>query len=118
MISSKSILLLISLAVLTAGFRTHLPTALRRTKTPALRFVPETHEAINQAASQIQHLPSLLTAEEAVSIYSKVDKTGVIGFIATYVEVAIDFGRSIFQKISPQNSYGFSIILFTMLSEF
>lgn len=74
------------------------------------------------------HLPSfLLSADdastsgtaasavvEAASPYSKVDKTGVIGFIATYVEAAIDAGHVLMQKVGIQYSYGFSIMLFTL----
>lgn len=51
---------------------------------------------------------------EAASPYSKVDKTGVIGFIATYVEAAIDAGHVLMQKVGIQYSYGFSIMLFTL----
>eukprot|EP01038_Epipyxis_sp_PR26KG_P005688 gene5688-7852_t len=55
------------------------------------------------------------TAASDVSPYAKIDKTGFIGFIATYVEIAIDFGHSLFEGLGIKNTYGFSIILFTML---
>jgi hypothetical protein len=51
--------------------------------------------------------------QEAVSPYSKVDKTGFIGFIATYVEEAIDLGHSLFTSLGIKNSYGYAIIVFT-----
>jgi YidC/Oxa1 family membrane protein insertase len=57
----------------------------------------------------------LVSAEEAVSAYSKVDKTGFIGFIATYVEIAIDAFHSGLQSVGVQNSYGYSIMAFTLL---
>jgi hypothetical protein len=54
-------------------------------------------------------------SDVAASAYTKTDKTGVIGFFATYIELAIDFGHSMFNKIGIVNSYGYSIILFTLL---
>lgn len=81
-----------------------------------LKLIPELHQVFSQTginvnglASQVQQ--SLLLAEEAVSMYSKVDKTGFIGFFATYIEEAIDLGRSVV------GSYGVSIILFTVLGK-
>jgi len=50
-----------------------------------------------------------------VSLYSKVDKTGFIGGCASYIEQAIDLSHSLLQKLGIQNTYGFSIILFTIL---
>ena len=54
---------------------------------------------------------------EAASPYSKVDKTGVIGFIASYVEGAIDGGHSLLQTLGVKYSYGFSIIIFTLFGK-
>lgn len=56
-------------------------------------------------------------SDVAASAYTKTDKTGVIGFFATYIELAIDFGHSMFNKIGIVNSYGYSIILFTLLGK-
>lgn len=50
-----------------------------------------------------------------VSPYSKVDKTGFIGFFANFIEIAIDFGRNTFNSVGITNSYGYSIIIFTIL---
>jgi YidC/Oxa1 family membrane protein insertase len=52
---------------------------------------------------------------EGASVYTKVDKTGVIGFFATYIEKAIDLGHGIIQNFGIDNTYGYSIILFTIL---
>jgi hypothetical protein len=52
-----------------------------------------------------------------VSLYSKVDKTGFIGGCANYIEQAIDLSHVLLQKLGIQNTYGFSIILFTILSK-
>ncbi|RYH30143.1 hypothetical protein EON65_06170 [archaeon] len=60
---------------------------------------------------------SLSLAEEAVSTYSKVDKIGLIGFMANYIEVAIDLGSNVFKGVGIQNSYGLSIIVFTLFSK-
>ena len=57
-------------------------------------------------------------AAEAVSLYSKVDKTGFIGFLANYVEIVIDFTHNVIKGLGVENSYGFSIILFTILSKY
>ena len=54
---------------------------------------------------------------EAASPYSKIDKTGVIGFIASYVELAIDGGHSLLQSVGVKYSYGFSIIIFTLFGK-
>ena len=49
-----------------------------------------------------------------VSLYSKVDKTGFIGFLADYTERVIDFSHDIFKGMGFENSYGYAIILFTV----
>jgi len=53
----------------------------------------------------------------ATNLYSKVDKTGFIGFFATYIEMAIDFGHRTLQSAGLQYTYGASIILFTLLGK-
>ena len=71
---------------------------------------------------------SLITSDEAVSDstassavvenvspYSKVDKTGFIGFFANFIEIAIDFGHNALNSVGVVNSYGYSIIMFTIL---
>ena len=68
------------------------------------------------------HLASFLSnsfqlADAAVSAYSKVDKTGIIGFLATYIEIGIDLGKNLFQSLGVQNAYGPSILLFTMFGK-
>lgn len=55
------------------------------------------------------------TAAEQVSRYATVDKSGFIGGIATGIEIAIDAGHSLLNKVGVQYSYGFSIALFTLL---
>ena len=72
---------------------------------------------------------SLITSDEAVtdtaassvvenvSPYSKVDKTGFIGFFANFIEIAIDFGHNALNSIGVANSYGYSIIMFTILGK-
>lgn len=62
-------------------------------------------------------MSSFLTAadEAAASPYSKVDKTGVIGFLADYIEQAIDLSKNALNGMGVKNAYGFSIILFTIL---
>jgi hypothetical protein len=70
--------------------------------------------------NQLEHfkdLPSLLLSEEAASIYTRVDKTGFIGFIATYIEVCIDLFRGVFKAAGIQNAYGPAIILFTIIGK-
>ena len=69
--------------------------------------------------STFQH--SLYTAADEVvanvSPYSKVDKTGPIGFAAGYIEQVIDFFRDVLGKAGIANGYGFSIIAFTLISK-
>ena len=52
-----------------------------------------------------------------VSIYSKVDKTGFIGFFADYIEQAIDAGHRLIQALGVKSTYGYSIVLFTVFSK-
>jgi hypothetical protein len=73
------------------------------------------HSTINLADADVA-LPAA-AAPADVSIYSKVDKTGFIGGCANYVEQAIDLVHNLLMKAGLQNTYGFSIILFTVLSK-
>jgi hypothetical protein len=78
--------------------------------------------------SMLQHSSMFLSddavasnvAEKAstdVSVYSKVDKTGFIGFLADYVERIIDFSHGLIKGLGVENSYGYAIILFTLLGK-
>lgn len=108
-------LLLLALLQGDAAFK----TSLRRTPlrgNQQLHLIPEIHQALsnrglhfNVITNQVQQ--SLPLVDYAVAMYSKVDKTGFIGFIATYMEEAIDLGRSVL------GSYGVPIILFTLIGE-
>jgi YidC/Oxa1 family membrane protein insertase len=72
------------------------------------------HEQVSNTWAM--HGSSILTAaEEAVSQYSKVDKTGFIGGIANVIENGIDLAHNGLMKIGMQNTYGISICLFTLL---
>lgn len=59
-----------------------------------------------------------INAASAASLYSKVDKTGFIGFFANYIEIAIDFGHRSLQATGLKDTYGASIILFTLMSTY
>lgn len=90
-------------------------------------------ESINHAISSSSHLfdlhqqsHSMMLSDEGVaqgmaasdvSAYSKVDKTGFIGFLADNVEKVIDFSRGIFKSMGVENSYGYAIILFTLFGK-
>ena len=69
----------------------------------------------------LNSLGSFVTAADetvaAVSPYTKVDKTGFIGFFADLIEKGIDFGHFALNQAGIQYTYGFSIILFTLLSK-
>lgn len=54
-------------------------------------------------------------SDATASAYTKVDKTGFIGFFADGIEKGIDFGHSTLQFVGLQNTYGFSIVIFTFL---
>lgn len=68
-------------------------------------------------SSQLLSDAAIEQAIETTSLYSKVDKTGFIGFIADYVERTIDFGRDVIHNGGIENGYGFSIILFTIFGK-
>jgi hypothetical protein len=74
------------------------------------------HSSFNLADADVAAVVPDVKAGE-VSLYSKVDKTGFIGGCASYIEQAIDLSHNLLQKLGIQNTYGFSIILFTMLSK-
>jgi len=59
--------------------------------------------------------PPPMSSSTDVSVYSKVDKTGFIGFFANGIEISIDFVHSLLNGIGVKYSYGFSIIIFTLL---
>jgi len=57
------------------------------------------------------------TATGEVSRFSQVDKTGVIGFFADYIEKAIDLVHSLLNGVGVEYSYGIAIIILTCLSK-
>ena len=57
------------------------------------------------------------TAAGEVSRFSQVDKTGVIGFLADYIEKAIDLVHSLLNGVGVEYSYGIAIIILTCLSK-
>ncbi len=93
----------------------------------SVHLLPEIHDMLTHSGKLLETLkdvqlhsfmPSaILMADEAASIYTKVDKTGVIGFLAGNIEICIDFGRTLLQQIGVQNAYGLSIVLFTILGK-
>lgn len=140
MYSLKLILLVVVLVSLTTAYRTagftgkastrffsplQHPTKKTRSSSPhhfrnkALQATsPEDVLPAVQRLMQEVSFQSWYLAEEVVPAYAKIDKTGVIGFIATYIEVAIDAGKSVFTSMGVEQGYGISIILFTMLGTF
>lgn len=87
-----------------------------RTLESRQHMLPDLHQSFHQLeptiASFVGSLQNtFLVADEAASMYSKVDKSGFIGFLATYIEQAIDFGQQMV------GSYGVSIVMFTILGE-
>lgn len=74
------------------------------------------HSTFNLADAAV--IPEIPTIPPEISIYSKVDKTGFIGACADYIEQAIDLSHTLIQKLGVKDTYGYSIILFTILSKF
>lgn len=112
----------------TTGLPTRFPSIHRTTKVNLFPELFDAHQSISSIINfeNIDSLgkSSLWLADEAnnaattaANIYSKVDKTGFIGFIATYIEIAITNGKDLFNYLGLQNSYGCSIILFTLLGK-
>jgi YidC/Oxa1 family membrane protein insertase len=88
--------------------------ALSKPQSSSLRASPT--DLLNDALQS--HIQTFLLAEEAVaevSTYSKIDKTGAIGFLASGVETVIDVFHSLLNNIGLQNSYGVSIVFFTII---
>ena len=80
-------------------------------------FDSPTAATVGEVAQQAAVAPPSPTADPgAVSLYSKVDKTGVIGGIAgTIIEPVIDFFHTTLNGVGIKYSYGFSIIAFTFI---
>ena len=71
-------------------------------------------------AEEVTDVFAKVPVEETVkavssSPYTRVDNTGIIGGIAGTIEKAIDFGHTALNTVGIANSYGFSIIIFTIL---
>ena len=85
----------------------------------ALRASPlDLLQSVEEAVQGHLSTQSLLLAEEAVkevSTYSKVDKTGIIGFVASGIENVIDLFHNLLNGFGIEYTYGFSIILFTII---
>lgn len=81
-------------------------------------FTADEALTVDAPATEIPNAPVTDVVPENASPYSKVDKTGFIGFFATGIEIAIDFGHDMINKLGVKNSYGFSIILFTILGKY
>lgn len=54
-------------------------------------------------------------AAASISPYSKVDRTGFIGSIAEQIENAITFGHKVLEGLGIKNTYGYAIVIFTLL---
>lgn len=123
-------LLLLSLIQVHGFLR--LQTRVQRRQLHQIQALADLHEPILQtylgATDAIQHAHHILqhgfvvadentVAQGAVSAYAKVDKTGFIGFFADFIEQAIDLTHTFLQGTGIQNTYGISIILFTLLGK-
>jgi YidC/Oxa1 family membrane protein insertase len=99
------------------GFQPIGPRSLHRVRTPVTALA-DLHQPVSDLLSHIHTHGMLLADGDAsavagdVSRYATVDKSGVIGFFADKIEKAIDLGH---QVIPGKNTYGFSIIIFTIL---
>lgn len=141
------VILFVILPVLLQSFQlskhVRMPTASFTGFNRNIKMLLSPHDIIDSLSTLSQlhphiitdHIPSLLlsaddisagsdvvtntasAAVEAASPYSKIDKTGVIGFIASYVEIAIDGGHTLLQNLGVKYSYGFSIIIFTLFGK-
>jgi hypothetical protein len=101
------------------GFRPIKPSI--RSSLTRVNLIPDASQIITSFLSNNGFNIALddgSAAAEAVNAYSKVDKTGFIGFIATYIEIAIDFFHSTFLNLGVPNSYGYAIIVLTLIGNF
>mmetsp|Transcript_150145 Transcript_150145/g.279972 ORF Transcript_150145/g.279972 Transcript_150145/m.279972 type:complete len:470 (-) Transcript_150145:71-1480(-) len=67
------------------------------------------------AAIALTSNPDFAAAEELVSQFAKVDKTGPVGAAASIIEDGIDFVHNSLMNTGLVNTYGISIVLFTIL---
>jgi hypothetical protein len=103
--------------LLDSSVLTHSIDAFHHTVNHAANIdLTDLHSTFNLADADATAAIPITPAGE-VSIYSKVDKTGVIGTIASYIEMAIDLSHELIQKLGVKDTYGYSIILFTILSK-
>jgi hypothetical protein len=136
MLNQIVILFTVIIAIVASSYGFTLSGPHRLQHRMALTATADLHEPIVNLFNQFQHVDvvgslrtSILMADEdsaaavekvadaagQVSLYSKVDKTGFIGGIASVIETVITFFHETLQKVGLKNSYGVSIIFFTML---
>eukprot|EP00607_Mallomonas_marina_P007311 CAMPEP_0182418796 /NCGR_PEP_ID=MMETSP1167-20130531/3171_1 /TAXON_ID=2988 /ORGANISM="Mallomonas Sp, Strain CCMP3275" /LENGTH=422 /DNA_ID=CAMNT_0024593195 /DNA_START=227 /DNA_END=1495 /DNA_ORIENTATION=- len=72
-------------------------------------------EVLGEVNNAVDVAQSVADPGQAVSIYSKIDKTGFIGFFANFIEIGIDAGHNALKTAGLKNTYGFSIAIFTLL---
>merc|ERR1719265_2600270 len=65
------------------------------------------------AAVALMSRVDFAAAEEALSPFQKVDKTGPIGFVASLIEGGIDLAHEGLNNAGLEYTYGISICLFT-----
>lgn len=83
--------------------------ALVNAKVAGMNSISSFFAAADDVSTSVQQ------TAEAVSPYTKVDKTGFIGFWADIIEKGIDLGHTTLQATGLKATYGISIILFTLL---
>lgn len=111
--------LLLCLPYLCNSFQTSARLSVRSRGSTKMMFegldTSAFHDLMIVHKDSFSGVSSWLLSDEAVSVYTKIDKTGFIGSIATYIEIAIDLFQRFFNAAGIKNGYGPAIILFTII---
>lgn len=107
------------LVVVLLGFLASVQGFAPRVSTRVLSYARVQMNSMHDMPVQLQSF--FLAAEEqvaavteAVSPYSKIDKTGPIGFLGGVIEQAIDGIHNLLHSAGIEYTYGFAIIFFTL----
>jgi hypothetical protein len=112
---SLLIVVLVLLSIVNECYCFAPSTSIR--KITKLNLIPNDFLSSSLLLSNEEVVKAVDTATGEVSRFSQVDKTGVIGFFAGFIEQGIDLVHTLLNGAGLQYTYGIAIIVLTCLSK-